>query len=477
MNTKLFRSCVFAAGLVGASGCSGDATPSTAASTATAAAGATAAAADSVAPATTTTLAPVVTEPAIEVVQVFDPAVVHTVSFKYVAADFDKIIAEFRADGSKSWIEATVTLDGQIYPRAGLRLKGNSSLFGLGGNAVPFPVINQPPTSDQPSISDKPPTTEAKTAISGPEHPERLPWLIRLDKYVKGQKHQGYTDFVIRSNGTETSLNERLALQLLDTVGLSTQKSMSVKFNVNGGVSELRTITEYLNDDWADASFTKNALLYKAGDKGDYSYRGTDSAAYAGAWDQDGGKIGGVDDLAPLIEFLDFINNSADPDFAANLDSRVNTQALAKYLAMEELMLNFDDLDGPGNNSYLAYEPTSERMTVVAWDHNLAFTAIEDVAKGILPPGVNFPPGVFEQILKSVAKPNPLVIRAKAIPEFMAMYQQDLIDLKAELFDSGKAEAMLQKLAETLNEQASELVDAATVKADVAYIVDKFPKP
>ena len=40
---------------------------------------------------------------------------------------------------------------------------------------------------------------------------------------------------------------------------------------------------------------------------------------------------------------------------------------------MQDLIDNFDDINGPGNNSYLYYDSETGVFTVVAWDHNLAF--------------------------------------------------------------------------------------------------------
>jgi spore coat protein CotH len=78
--------------------------------------------------------------------------------------------------GDKEWISATVTIDGTTFENAGLRLKGNSSLRGA----------------------------------SFDTDPTALPWLIRLDKYVDGQSLDGYTQFVVRSNNSETSLTRPL---------------------------------------------------------------------------------------------------------------------------------------------------------------------------------------------------------------------------------------------------------------------------
>ena len=47
------------------------------------------------------------------------------------------------------------------------------------------------------------------------DEPARLPWLIRLDRNVDGQNHLGVTDLIVRSNNSQTSLNEAVALELL----------------------------------------------------------------------------------------------------------------------------------------------------------------------------------------------------------------------------------------------------------------------
>ena len=40
---------------------------------------------------------------------------------------------------------------------------------------------------------------------------------------------------------------------------------------------------------------------------------------------------------------------------------------------MMDLIDNFDDINGPGNNAYLFVDPKSSQFTIVPWDMNLAF--------------------------------------------------------------------------------------------------------
>lgn len=390
----------------------------------------------------------------------FDDGTVHTVAISYDEADYAELVAAYQGSAEKIWIEATVTIDGVTYEQAAIRLKGNSSLFGLRDSGT---------------------DTEAQT----------LPWLVRLDKEIEGQSHLGVSAFVIRSNSSETALNEALALELLEAAGLASESSASIRLTMNGSAEELRLVVEHLDEDWEEANFAADGLLYKAESEGDYTYRGDDPAAYEDVFDQETGE----EDLTPLIEFLDFVNNSDDATFAAELDRYLDVEAFATYLAFEELIDNFDDIDGPGNNSYLRYDAETGRMTVVAWDHNLAFgvrnvngggpggaggpggqrptgqAPVGQAPVGQAPVGGGFPTGGGPGAMGGPnAKSNPLVERFLADDTFAGLVTRAKADLQAELFDSGLADELLAERAAVLTDEAADLVDAATVAAEVAAI-------
>src|SRR5688500_18888576 len=80
-------------------------------------------------------------------VDLWDTDVLHRIDVRYDKADYDRMIATFRSDGSKTYIEADITIDGTTIESVGLRLKGNSTLFALGGrrNAAAPGVGGQAP--------------------------------------------------------------------------------------------------------------------------------------------------------------------------------------------------------------------------------------------------------------------------------------------------------------------------------------------
>lgn len=384
-------------------------------------------------------------------VALFDSSVVHDIEFDFDQSAYEEMVEIYASTGDKDWIEATVTIDGKAFDNVGIRLKGNSSLRGL--------------------------------TVETSNNPEDLPWLVRLDKYVEGQAYQGYEDLVIRSNSTETALNEAVALELLEVAGLASEQAISTAFTVNGGETELRLAIEHPDDAWDDANFANDdAALYKADSEGDYSYRGDDPDAYEDVFNQKAGE----DDLEPLTGFLDFINNAADETFNAELADRFDIEAFATYLAFQDLIGNGDDISGRGNNSYLHYDYETEQFTVVSWDLNVAFGTANgngDGGPGARPDGTGrpTPPADGANAPRGQRGPggpggpgnqaNVLADRFMADETFSDLYDEQASELMEALYGSGAADEIIADWVTVLSASASNLVSVDDIKSDAAAIV------
>jgi spore coat protein CotH len=389
--------------------------------------------------------------------------VVHDVSVEVEDDDVSSMIDTYEASGEKEWIAADVTIDGTTFRDAGMRLKGNSSLRSVGAES----------------------------------EPADLPWLIELDQFVDGQSLDGWDSFVVRSSSTEPALNEAVALELLGDAGLASQSAIAGRFSVNGSEERLRLLVQDLDRTWDEATFGTAGTLYKSEAGGDWSYRGADATAYEDVFDIEAG----TEDYAPLTDFLKWLDEASDEEFAEELEDRLDVEAFADYLAFEDLVGNFDDIEGPGNNSFLRWDADAQRMTVVAWDHNLAFGAMagmerggggpggqppesfEPPADGEIPEGFEPPaegelPEGFEPPAGGGGSPmgrgNVLVDRFEEVPEFQALYEESLERLQAELFDSGAAEDVLQDWVEVLTEQASDIVSEKTIRQEAADVRSYF---
>lgn len=409
---------------------------------------------------------------------VWDSTSVHEVELDIDEDEYAEMLATYQESSEKEWLTADVTIDGQTFSDAGIRLKGNSSLRGVDADA---------------------------DAVD-------LPWLIDLDKFVDGQSLDGWERFVVRSNTSETALNEAVALELLEEAGLASEEAVSISFSANDSESSLRLMVQDLDDRWDEASFGTDGTLYKAEAGGDYSYRGDDAAAYEDVFDIEAG----TEDYAPLTEFLQWLEESSDEEFAEGLAERLDVDAFATYLAFEDLVGNFDDIAGPGNNSFLRWDADAEQMTVVAWDHNLAFGQTNggggaggvgggrgggvpgelpegtDLPEGTEPPEGAGPPPGGERPEGLVApadgeRPdggpgggeggmgsNILSERFLADDGFAALYDAAVEELQAELFDDGTAQEVLDAWTEVLTSQAGDLVDSATVETEAEAIASYF---
>lgn len=444
---------------------------------------------------------------------------IHDVVAIFDQDDYDEMIQAFQDSGDKNWIEATLTIDGQTFENVGMRLKGNSSIMGLRGDmaatAPGMAATGQGQSSDGSSGgqlqtgdgSTTNPSAPAFQVGSGPmgnvslDEPEGLPWLVRLDKYVEGQSLDGLTEFAIRSNMSESSLNEALALELLSRAGLPSQISSYIRFTVNESDPRLRLAIEIPDDRWLEQHFAQAGTLFKSEAEGNWSYRGDDFEAYTEVFDLEGGSTGeDADDYAPLISFLDFLNNSDDATFEDGLPDRLDVDSFAIYLAMMDLIQNDDDIDGPGNNAYLFQDTASGLVTVIPWDMNLAFGGLGDggplAAGSLQPPAQILPPSdppdtqtpqdadiiQMQPILAEAghgggrggAMENPLVRRWQQVEAFTTLQSAASARLADELFESGVASGILSGLAERLETQALDLIDRTTIDEEVASLKERI---
>ena len=395
-----------------------------------------------------------------------DPDSLHSVEITVDQSAYQEMITAYTSNQTKNWIEATVTVDGVAHEKAGLKLKGNSSLQG----------------------------------ISADSEPQKLPWLVRFDKFVDGANHEGMTRMVIRAGATTSALNEAVALDLLATTGLASEKAAHISLSINGSDPVLRLTCQDLDESWVAQNFDVAGLLYKAESTGDYTYRGTDESAYKDVFDQETGKA----NLTPLIGFLQFINESSDADFQSGLAQRVDVDKMVTYLAFEDVIDNFDDITGPGNNSFLWWAEQTNQMTVVAWDHNCAFGLKPRTGQqgqgGGQPPGgggQGQPPGDGGAPPNGQAptgqppgggggqqpggggnqtKANALVDRFNSLMDGETKVSAERDRLKQELYTSGVAQTILDARAKVLTDQAGSLIEQSAVEADKQTIAAYFTK-
>ncbi|MEU0569817.1 CotH kinase family protein [Nonomuraea sp. NPDC005983] len=122
-----------------------------------------------------------------------------------------------------------------------------------------------------------------------------------------------------------------------------------------------------------------DGVLYKSLASGSFSYKGEDQTEYTTDFKQID-KVGGKD-LQPVIDLVKWVNEASDAELAKGLADRLDVKPFARYLALQNLMVNFDDMAGPGRSYYLWYDLNTKKFKVITWDLNLAFNG--DAKSGV----------------------------------------------------------------------------------------------
>ena len=328
-------------------------------------------------------------------VDLFDDTKLHTIELSFDPVDYERMLSTFRTSSTKDFIEADLRIDGTLLESVGLRLKGNSTLFALRGGrgapaggpggAVPGGAVpGGGPVGPGGVVTGGGAAIPGGGAVLGgglggatanTSEPEKLPWLIQFDEFVSGRRYQGQKEISIRpiaGSTPATALNEALALKLVGLAGEPTERSSYSSFAINGSAPSLRLVVEQPGDEFAADNFDDPGVLYKTLSTGAFVYRGEDPLAYTDSYRQITGK--NDHDLQPMINLLRWVSESSDAEFAENLARYVDIESFARYVALQNLLLNFDDIAGPGQNGYWWYNLETKRFSVVSWDMNFALS-------------------------------------------------------------------------------------------------------
>ncbi|MGW4381274.1 CotH kinase family protein [Kitasatospora sp. NPDC004531] len=338
-----------------------------------------------------------ITEDVPGTVGLYDTSVSHSIQLTYHQTDFDKMMKEFKDDGTKEYIEADLVIDGVRLDNVGIRLKGNSTLSSLRGNKG-MPGGGQFPGGGMPQLPDgmqlpegaRPGGAGGAGGAGGPggaggapggmvqynlsaDKPEELPWLVKIDEYVKGRAYQGEREISLRpGSNSQLPLNEALSLSLTEHSGQRAERYGFTQLKVNDRPAAARLMVEAPDTDYAEQTGDGNGVLYKARAGGSFAYRGDDPSEYEDSFKQLNKK--GSQDLEPVMKLIKWVDSASDEEFARDLDKYVDVESLASYVAAQNLLLNFDDMAGPGKNYLLRYDLDTKKFSVLGWDYNLTFS-------------------------------------------------------------------------------------------------------
>ncbi|QNJ92510.1 CotH kinase family protein [Mycolicibacterium fluoranthenivorans] len=382
-----------------------------------------------------------ITENITGTVDLFDSSVPHNLAIDLTDAEYSDMINAYAKDGEKKWVNADITIDGLLITDVAVRLKGNSTLMGLRKNSD-----IRPPDG----AGGGAPQGDAMNMVSATaEDPASLPLLISFDQNAEGRGYQGMTELSVRP-GTPV-LNEALALSLTAASGQPTQRYTYTTYTINGHTTT-RLVLEHPDDLYADALFASDGYLYKADANSRLEFVGTDQSDYAGQFKQINAADSG--NLQPLINFLRWLDGADDAEFDAHLSDWVDVESFARYLATQNLLVNADDMGGPGQNYYLWYDLHTEKLSVVSWDLNLAMqgdaaTGPHDEVKISMPGGAAGDKAPPEGVPGGQGMPNfenQLKTRFLKSTAFTHIYDDAYWELYDRMYGAGHAHRVLDQI-------------------------------
>lgn len=377
-------------------------------------------------------------------VDLFDDSVPHSLAIQLTDAEYRDMVEQFKADGDKKWVTADITIDGTTINDVAVRLKGNSTLMSLRG--IHFgPPPGAPGEGGPPPGSGGPPPMGPMGTVTE-DDPLSLPLLISFNENAEGRGYQGLTELSVRPGAPV--LNEALALSLTAMTGQPSQRYAYVTYSMNGATTT-RLVLEHPDENYANTLFDSDGYLFKARANSRLEYKGPDQSSYAHQFKQ----INTVDtgNLQPLINFLKWLDSADDDEFARSLGDWVDVESFARYAATQNLLVNADDMAGPGQNYFLWYDLGTRKLTVVSWDLNLAAMMGDaklrphDRLELKPPPGFKPPPGMGPPDGMPPGG-NLLKERFLASPAFAEVYDAAYWELYDEIY----ADAQVLELLDTI---------------------------
>lgn len=455
-------------------------------------------------------------------VALFDENLVHTVQILISDEDYQEMITTYQQTGIKEYFHADVIIDGVRINNVGLRLKGNASLrSAVGGNmgmgqagggldrqqfdrqGIPDPEnlpegfvpgeLPEMPQGQMPEAGAMPQARAGENFMqpgggmqSDPDGTAKIPLMIKFDEFAAGQTYQGYTSMAIRTYGANydaAMLQEPITNAMARLAGLPATHTAYAGVRLNDDVEELFVISELVNETYIEENFANaNGVLYKAELGSTLSYEGEDPSAYAESFTQQT-RVNDAD-MAPLIRFMKFLDESDDATFESQLPDYLDVDSFATYLALNDLLVNTDSMIGMNNNYYLYYDDAVERFTLLMWDTNESLGKLGMGSAGAsfaldLSTGSTGQAGQIDEAgRRGMGGPgggsNTLLTRFMSIDSFKSLYEEKLQDVYKKVFLSGAIPEQINAYADLIRASLAErsLVDPEGYESAVASTLD-----
>ncbi len=317
------------------------------------------------------------------------------------------------------YVPVTVAFDGQTWPYVGMRHKGNSSL-----------------------------------TIAYREGIEKLPFRLHFDHYeddvpeVDNQRFHGFKELKFSSGYEDDSLiRDKLTADLFREAGVPAAAGGMMAVYVDTGDGPVFWGVYAAFEDPAG-----ELLDSWFGDDGGNAYKPDGETAALHAFDAEDFEKKTAEDEADWSDVEAFIAalNATDSDaetWRTHLEATFDVDGFLRYLALNNLVGNWDSYGNMTHNYYLYGDPALDgRLVWIPWDFNEAMRT-----NGKMP--------LVPIALDEVDADWPLIARVAEDPVYKARYLEHLADLTDTVFTEAavqaRAEALQAQIADAVAEEAA----------------------
>jgi spore coat protein CotH len=202
---------------------------------------------------------------------------------------------------------------------------------------------------------------------------------VDLNEYVNGQKLAGLTKLNFHNNVTDASLmNEVLSHRLFRDAKVPAPRTAYARVFVTvPGKHDrkyfgLYSMIEDVDKHFADDNFgSKKGAIFKPVTPNLFAYLGDDWKKYNQTYDP-------KTDLTPeqkqrIIDFSRLVTSADDAEFASKLDSYLDLDEFARFMAVTVYLSTLDSILAVGQNYYVYLSPKSFKFQFIPWDLDHSF--------------------------------------------------------------------------------------------------------
>ncbi len=344
---------------------------------------------------------------------------ISSVNWAAMQADLDQNLTGSVADidFTPIWVPATISFEGLIWSKVGVRYKGNSTLLNAsrsGGDKYPFKLDFDEFEDDFPEINN--------------------------------QRFYGFKQLNLGNNYSDgTFMREKIAADLFREFGVVAARTAFYAVYLDRGNGSnfigLYTLVEEVDDSVPDSQFPDDdGNLYKPdGDAASFAFGTYDESEFDLKTNEDEADYSDVKAFYDLLH--SDVRTSNETQWKADLEEIFNVDTYLKYLAVNNVIQNWDTY-GLMTHNYFLYNDEG-RLTWIPWDNNESF---QDGKMG----------GALSLGMSEVSSSWPIIRYIMDVEEYETTYKNYIEEFCEEVFESSKVIATITGYETLLNEYASQ---------------------